>query len=181
MSSHDRQIALSPDVWSPLVVSALKTRDNGNILLMTYLRLCYLGSDNPKTGPILIPASLRKLSAEAGLASPLIRQTLEVFRSIGMVTEPEQENHSEEMPTEEEIEAYVKEKGLKVNPHRFYRYYLPSSFRYRGELMDWRVKLEEWNRNERPRAKRKYTTAAEYYAENRPVDTKDLEKAMKAI
>jgi hypothetical protein len=181
VSGVDCQLSLSPEVWKPEVVSALAQRQDGSAILNVYLRLAWMGADNPKVGPILIPASVKQLAARTGFSQAQIRETLKVFSKLGMVKKAEEACLSaEHAPSLAEIEAYVEEKKLKVNPRRFYAYYAPSGFTYLGGLMNWRAKLAEWSRTERPK-KNRLVTAKDYYAQQQPVNTKDLDKAMKAL
>ena len=54
-------------------------------------------------------------------------------------------------PTFEEVAAYIKEAGLigKVSPQHFYEYYEKQDFKYKGIIMDWQLKIQQWASRQR--------------------------------
>ena len=69
----------------------------------------------------------------------------------------------ERSPTYEEVQAFAKSEGLdsKTDIKKFYQYYSETGFLYKGIPMDWKAKLREWAKTERPR-RSKTPTMADY-------------------
>jgi hypothetical protein len=69
----------------------------------------------------------------------------------------------ERAPTFEEVQAFAESEGLdeKVSVSKFYNYYKETNFMFRGIPFDWKEKMREWAKNERPR-KNAVKTAADY-------------------
>lgn len=69
----------------------------------------------------------------------------------------------ERSPTYEEVQAFAKSEGLdgKTDVKKFYQYYKETNFLFRGIPINWKEKLREWAKTERPR-RSKMPTAADY-------------------
>lgn len=61
--------------------------------------------------------------------------------------ERERGNATSRFPTLSEIQAFVSEKKLKINPEKFYYYY--QGKKWKG-ISDWQAKAKEWNASEKP-------------------------------
>ena len=66
-------------------------------------------------------------------------------------------------PTQKDIEDYCSEKNLNVDVGRFYSYYSRWNFTYRGLPMDWKAKLEEWNKTEYKKEPSKNVKSGSYW------------------
>ena len=69
----------------------------------------------------------------------------------------------ERAPTFEEVQAFAESEGLddKISVSKFYEYYAQTNFLFRGIPFDWKEKMREWAKNERPR-KNAVKSAADY-------------------
>jgi hypothetical protein len=75
-------------------------------------------------------------------------------------------------PTLEEVRAYVAEKGLSVDPQKFYDYFTVGNWvdSKGNPVKNWKQKLLTWDRKEpqKPAAKPKQYTTAENYTPPKP-------------
>ena len=66
-----------------------------------------------------------------------------------------------EKPTLEEVIDYVESSNLVVNPRRFYSYYSERAWKtVNGKPISWRMKLDEWDFDERQKQKAAEATPA---------------------
>ncbi len=83
-------------------------------------------------------------------------------------------------PTQEEVEAYCKEKGYDIDTEFFFRYYTASNWKRRDgtPVLNWKQTVVTWVKKDQEKAKKKnqITTAAEYKPPNGAVDKELLDK-----
>lgn len=52
-------------------------------------------------------------------------------------------------PTLNDVRNYVREKGLKIDPERFFLYYQSRGWRIKGDIIfDWKALVESWEKGE---------------------------------
>lgn len=73
---------------------------------------------------------------------------------ISIVEESVVEEESTSTPTLTEIKEYIVDNNLSVNPHRFFSYYNEQDWKTaNGKLINWQQKLQEWDFNDKQKAK----------------------------
>lgn len=80
-------------------------------------------------------------------------------------------------PSKEDVIAFNKLCGNKADPIKFYEYYSERNWQLRGQPIDWKTKLEDWNKTEFCK-RGKITTAANYVP---PATTPKNMEMMKAF
>ena len=89
----------------------------------------------------------------------------------------EQDSIGQVKPSLDDVKAYAKEIGSKVDPQRFFMWYEDKEWKTGNEpITDWKALFRSWTADERP--KKQYTTAAEYHAPS-VIDVDALERIKK--
>lgn len=80
-------------------------------------------------------------------------------------------------PTLEDVKAYVKERNSPVDPKQFWEFYKAGEWiDSNGKpVLNWKQKLITWEKREKEKPKKQYTTAAEYKPPNGKIDKALLE------
>ena len=139
--------------------------DMKNVYLMLLLRAV----KNPwwQGRPDIVPCDKGILAKATGCDEESIKDTLNAFKKLGLVqlvkqSQLEVSGSSSGVPTVEEVRAFAEEHAPDVDAQKFYDYYAESGFKYKGKPMDWKAKLEEWQKNERPKSGKKLPTPKEW-------------------
>ena len=89
----------------------------------------------------------------------------------------DQDSIGQVKPSLDDVKAYAKEIGSKVDPQRFFMWYEDKEWKTGNEpITDWKALFRSWSADERP--KKQYTTAAEYHAPTK-IDVDALERIKK--
>ena len=72
-------------------------------------------------------------------------------------------NRSSVHPTLDEIKAYCKERGNKVDPNRFFDHYEANGWRVgRNPMRDWKAAVRYWERDDKSNTQKRFDLEREY-------------------
>lgn len=167
MPSESMWLILDTDIFRRAELKDVDT-DTQNVYLMLLLR----AAKNPwwKKRPDVIPCDKQVLAKATGCEEGKIRDALNAFRKLGLVKlvkekelTAEEDGSSGGVPTVEEVKAFAAEEAPDVDVQKFYGYYAKTGFQWKGNPVDWKEKLREWQKTERATAsKRRLPTPAEW-------------------
>lgn len=159
-------------MWLKLDTNVFRRAELKNVdtkAINVYLMLVLRAAKNPwwQGRPDIIPCDKGILAKATGCDEESIKDTLNAFKKLGLVTlvkqsQLEVDSSSNGVPTVGEVLAFAEENAPDVDVRKFYDYYAESGFRYKGKPVDWKAKLEEWQKNERPKSGKKLPTPKEW-------------------
>ena len=79
----------------------------------------------------------------------------------GSSSVPDESVETVDKPTLQDVSEYIKQNGLCVNPARFFTYYNEREWRtVSGNVIDWRMKLGEWDFDDRQKVRENAAASA---------------------
>lgn len=106
----------------------------------------------------VVPCDKQKLANRLHISADEVQSALNAFYRKKLVVLTDKDPRAP--PTIDDIREYCEELRSAVDPERFYDYYAANNFEYKGEPMDWKAKLRQWNVRDTPRGR---TTASRNY------------------
>lgn len=170
MPSESMWLILDADVFRRAELKGVDA-DMKNVYLMLLLR----AAKNPwwKQRPDVIPCDKQVLAKATGCEEDKIRDALNAFRKLGLVKlvkekdlAAEEDGSSGGVPTIEEVQVFASEEAPDVDVEKFYKYYNATNFMWRGAPIDWKQKLRDWQKSERPNPKKKRLPTAKEWGES---------------
>ena len=154
--SEKMWLILDPDVFRRAELKGIDS-DTQNVYLMILLR----AMKNPWLAqrPDVVPCDKGILAKATGCEEARIQEALNQFRKLGFVKLIKEteimgvDSSSSGVPTLEEVQKFAEENAPDVDAQKFYDYYKESEFRYKGKPIDWKAKLTEWQKTEKPTKK----------------------------
>lgn len=153
--SEKMWLVLDADVFHRAELKGIDA-DMRNVYLMLLLR----AARNPwwDKRPDVVPCDKDVLAKATGCNAEAIRDALNAFRRLGLVKlvnekqlHEEEDGSSDGVPAFEEVQAFAAEEAPNVDAQKFYGYYAATEFMWKGKPIDWRAKLREWQKTERPK------------------------------
>lgn len=169
MSEESMWLILDTDVFRRTELKSVDA-DTKNAYLMLLLR----AAKNPwwKKRADVIPCDKQVLAKATGCEEDKIRDALNAFRKLGLVKLVKEKDLTEEdgssggAPSIEEVQAFASEEAPDVDVEKFYKYYSATNFMWRGESIDWKQKLRDWQKSERPNPKKMRQPTAKEWGED---------------
>ena len=170
MPSESMWLILDTDVFRRTELKNVDA-DTKNVYLMLLLR----AAKNPwwMQRPDVIPCDKQVLAKATGCEEDKIRDALNAFRKLGLVKlvkekelTREEDSSSGGVPTIEEVQKFASEEAPDVDVQKFYDYYGRTKFMWKGEPIDWKQKLRDWQATEKPSSKKKRPPTAKEWGES---------------
>lgn len=170
----------------------------GNVeMCLRYLLSCGLAEADEATQRIFLPWAVASVGSELSSAERVrkhreqkalqcnaevtqLKRLCNTEIEIDKEKDKELEKESRKPPTLEEVRAYAKERGDKVDADKFYQYYSTGHWKdSEGKpVRNWKQKMITWERKDEK--KKQYTTAAEYKGKQK-IDLDALGKTLGGI